>query len=275
MNNLQTTPTFSDYGTGATSTKLITIINQRFAKIAIDISSIIETKLRESEERIIKRMESLDGKIAAVSERVSRLEQCMPDINVFNDDIAKLKLYIEKQENSLVANELRIQGIPKYENEQLHAIFETICKSTNIHMPTVTSIRRLNSFRLRDNKIDPVICVKLSAPFEKNAFLKSLADFRRKSNDVLRLTNAGFNSDQPFYINEALTKLNHDILKEAVSLKKKQQLWSVFTRRGRIYVKRNKTDTAICMENKEMFKTLTSQRAEIDVSMENGFRQNF
>lgn len=87
--------------------------------------------------------------------------------------------------------------------------------------------------------------IKFNTPYEKNYFLRIVAAHRRKFKSPLRLSNAGFQSDTPFYINENLTPHNYGIFKTALGLKKDMVLKTVFTLRGIVYVKQNENDEPI------------------------------
>jgi len=149
-----------------------------------------------------------------------------------------------------VATELRLHGVPYTENEDLKHLLDTFCTSLEITVPDIDQIKRLRGNTNLSTNTDAPIIIKLKTPQAKNKFLFDVADFKQKNNKKHLLINQmGFESDAEFYINEQLTKQNHNILKSAVRLKKHGNLWSVYTRRGMIFVKRQRNDSAICVRD--------------------------
>lgn len=215
----------------------------------------IKNFIRESEERILSVIESKLGSVKvqlnAISERVEKLESKSSETNDMKKEIIELKRKVLKHENSVVAGSVRISGIPYYENENLYTIFNNICGNMKIPVPQIDNIYRLKKI-YRNNKPytpkDEVIVAKLRSPFEKNFLLKSIAKFRRETQTNLRLSHAGFESDQNIYINEDLTPHNHQIFKAALNMKKNKEIKSTFTLRGLVYVKKFDADDPFLVE---------------------------
>lgn len=137
-------------------------------------------------------------------------------------ELAKLRAKILHHENAAVSSELRINNIPFYSNENLHEMFNFLCHQINTPPPPINSIYRLK-FK-NNNAIAPTILVKLTSPYEKNYFLKSVSSFRRNNKDLLRLNMLNFESNEPFYVNENLTKSNFEVFNAAIKLKKNKRL---------------------------------------------------
>lgn len=119
----------------------------------------------------------------------------------------------------------------------------------NIRTPTVKSVYRVNNTGSNRGSPDSVIMVNLTTPFDKNFILKNIAMFRKSNKSNLILKHAGIDSEQPFYVNENLTNHNYKIFQNALKLKKQKHLYSVFTLRGLVYVKRNSNDPPTLIEN--------------------------
>lgn len=219
----------------------------------------IENLIKQSEERILSVIDNVKSELNMINERVNKLEIKSAEFDDMKKQISELKKKVLKQENSVVAGSVRIAGIPYYDNENLHSIFQNICKSVNIPVPQIDSIYRLKKIYKNNkpyNPNDEVIVVKLQSPFEKNYLLKSIAKYRRENQCTLRLNHAGFESEQPIYINENLTPYNHGIFKEALIMRKNKRLKSTFTLRGLVYVKKFDTEDAILVESVEELREL-------------------
>lgn len=138
-------------------------------------------------------------------------------------------------------------------------IFCSICETIKTTVPAIKSIYRLQNLNNKKQTFsrDAVIMVKMCSPYDKNFFLKSLASFKKHNKDFsFRLRHIGFNSDNKFYINENLTKTNFQIFRAAVRLKKKNRIYSVFTMRGFVYIKKTAEDNAMEIDDIELLYNL-------------------
>ena len=212
------------------------------------INTIISSEVSKSIDQI-KLMFSTQ--LADMQQEIDQLkEQHAASIDTFTKELSFIKNKISQQENSVVATELRLHGVPFIENEDLTHLVKTLCESLEITVPDIDNVKRLKGNPNRPTNTDAPIIIKLKTPQAKNKFLFDVADFKQKNNKThLLLNQMGFESDAKIYINEQLTKQNHNILKSAVRLKKQNRLWSVYTRRGMIYVKRQRNDNAVCVRN--------------------------
>lgn len=224
---------------------------------------VIKNMLKESEERILavikEKVNNLTNEITSITERVNKLEKkILEDVNVVGE-IMELKRKILKQENSVVAGSIRIVGIPYYENEDLNTIIENICNSLNLKTPQIENVYRLNKI-YKNNKpykpTDEVIVAKFHSPFEKNFLLKTISKYRHDNQKTLSLRQAGFDSDEPIYVNENLTPHNHKIFKEAQLYKKSKKIKSAFTLRGLVYVRKFDSDEPVLLEFPDDLKML-------------------
>ena len=252
------TPKLTEYE----SPRLWQLMDQKLARqtevITAQIASQFNVHLVELEKKILGKLDAVQAGLNAVTNRVSELEEKIPQIEELKAEINSIKLKLQDQENSLVASDIRINGIPKYDNEDLFVLFDTICKSIQHSTPTVKQIFRIYNKFLHKS----VIIVKLESPFAKSQLLKAIARYRRANNSTLRLSNAGFNSNIPIFINECLSKLNHAIFVAAYNLKKQKQLFSVFSIRGIVHVKRSSDDTPILVDTMQKLEQIKLFRVE-------------
>lgn len=250
QNIVQHTPRLSE-----SPLRLLQIVDKRIEQAANSQAEMIKTLLLETEHRLLteldKRMCTMRRDIDNVTERVSKLETVADEIVTLKNEIKELKFQCLKNANSVVASDLRINGIPYVHGENLEGIFHDICNTINIPVPPLKSIFRLQN---RNNKIvenspDAVIIAKMMSPYDKNFFLKSLSNYMKLNKKNLMLNMLGFDSNKPFYVKENLTNSNYKILQNAVRLKKQNHLQSAYTYRGLVYVKRLRTDDPICIEH--------------------------
>lgn len=246
--------------------RLLQLLDSRFEKQTEALTNLMKTLVMESERRIVskidhieKNMNEVKRDLIEVTSRVSKLEGVSDEINSLKSDLNELKLQHLRQENSLVASDLRINGIPCYDNENLPEIFDDICYTLDIKTPSVKAIYRLQNKnnKNKSNSPDAVIIVKLMSPYDKNFMLKSIAGFRKATRGPLMIKHIGiksgnsqrYNSNDPIYINENLTSNNYNIFLSALRLKRSNHLRSVFTMRGLVYVKNDNTDQPLRIDD--------------------------
>lgn len=215
----------------------------------------IKSLISESEQRIRSLVESefqsFRNAISDITERVRNLEVKCEQVDNLKVEICELKKKLLASENSIVADSIRISGIPFVENEDLSCSFNNICQNLNIIAPQVKNIYRLRRIYKLNKPQKPKeedIVVKLQSPYAKNFLLKSIARHKRENRSKLTLRHAGIQSDQPIYINEDLTPHNHKILMSALRLKRDGKIHSAYTLRGLVYVRKRSTDEPVLME---------------------------
>lgn len=261
-----------------TPLKLIQIIDKRFDKQAEamdirfqkqieSIQTAIQTLFRDCEASLLhelgKRMNELNQEIVEVKERVSKLETAVGEtIAIKNeneklkDDIKKLKAYVQKQENSIVACDVRITGVPSGKHENLYTFYEKICEAVKISPFAVKTIYRVVHTKSRKNIEVADIIVKFLSPYERNYFLNIITSYIKSTQDVLRLNLIGFESTTPFYINENLTPDNHHIFIRAHHLKRDGKISSAYAYRGLIYIRKLGSDESIHIDDIEKLNQL-------------------
>lgn len=290
LQNLSKTPRLSD-----SPFRMLQIVDNRLQKHSEEIQKQTQTKLKElfleSEARLLceidKRMNEMKTEIGNVITRVTKLEALTSEIvndklseirlditNIIErvgevetssaksngatmsydlqSEVGKLRLQLLQQENLAVSCDLRINGIPRYENENLFDLFHYLCQKLDIKTPNVISIYRVKS---KNPSPASTILVKLMCPFDRNVILKTISTYRRKSKDLLILNVLNFDSNEPFYVNENLTKTNYTIFNEALKLKKRNVFSTVFTLRGIVHVKEKDIDNPIPISNVAELKT--------------------
>lgn len=237
--------------------KLINLVDKRFESM----QELLKTMFHESESRLEKMFETkindLKREIQSLNQRVTKLETCVNDVENLKGEIQTLKSQLQRQENSQIAADLRINGIPYHREENLLEVFKSICDTLQINTPPVKSIYRMhNQNRGRVYTTDAVIIVKLFSAYEKNFILKTLASFRKANKSNVLLNYIGYDSDAPLYINENLTAHNHKIFRSAIELKKMKKIFASFTIRGLVYIKIEERDKPICIESIEQLNDL-------------------
>ncbi|XP_073821585.1 yuri gagarin [Musca autumnalis] len=142
------------------------MLDDRFSKLSDRLLNKFKTMLQETEDRILK---ELDRKLSDIrtdfnepNERVSRLEKGSEEMAQMKSEIDDLRMQLLRQENSHVASEIRVNGIPYQHDENLLEVFTNICDSMNLSKPRVKSIHRLQNRNntKKQNSPDGVILIE-------------------------------------------------------------------------------------------------------------------
>lgn len=251
--------------------KFIQIIDKKFEQQNENLKRLISESESRLSAQINERMDALSKEFDNIKERVNKLETVTCEIETMKTEMQLLKSQIKSQQNSIVASDLRINNIPYVSNENLYEIFQDICNTIDTPVPSINSIYRLKNSnnKLKQNSLDAVIIVKLMSPYDKNFFMKTLSDFRKRNkNFSFTLRDIGIDSASKFYVNENLTYTNYKILQSAVKLKKQNLLQAAFTLRGLVYVKISTDDKPICIwEENDLDKFFRVSPNEMEASI--------
>lgn len=215
---------------------------------------LIKSMWEERENILLTEINKLKRDVAFANERIDKFETVAGEIIEMKSQIQELKEKTLRQENLVVACDLRITNIPFDREENVYNIFDDICRTIDIQTPSIKAIYRLKNKNNREkqNSPDAAIVVNMLSPYDKNFVLKSISAYKKKTGvSQLKLSLIGFETDEPFYVYESLTLKNHKILLEAVKLKKNKCLHSAYSYRGLIYVKRLSTDQPIRIDYSE------------------------
>lgn len=261
-----------------TPLKLITIMDKRFDKLTDLLQNMIHEKFNECKQDLLINFEKsfniIKNELHTVTERVQQLETVAENIKSMQDEIKILKTKVQKQENNSVSCELRLNEIPFNPDENLYEIFDKICIRINTSVPAVKTIYRLqnHSNKYKADSKDAVIIVKMWSPYDRNYFLKTLANFRKINKGFFfSLRDIGMNSDTKFFVNENLTAKNYNILRAALRLKKSHRIHSAFPIRGMVNIKIHANDQPIQIDELEHLNNshLTNLFRDHDVSTSN------
>lgn len=226
-----------------------------------NIKADIKTRIDELTSKINTINDNLNSHIVALEIKSTAHEK---KLNSIDDRFLRL----ERQ------NDIVIRNVPLLENENVSDVFNQICgkigfnslcginplvfrmRAKNMDKDTASSNeyirKRLRSASNLSIKPPPII-VKFAVLWEKHSFMKAYFSYAK-----LSLLDIGYQIATRIYIGDNLTKQNYIILSEAVKLRKKQILSSVFSRNGQIFVSLEK-GTSKLVPNLDFLKTLYQQ----------------
>lgn len=204
---------------GAMIGDLKTEVSSRFNALPALIQQIVQDNQQAVYQHI---SEQVNAKLAAVYED-----------NLERDN------RIDNLERIQLLTDLIIHGIPKFPSEDIHIIFQNICTKIKFDIPICNTITSL--FRIKQERNSkPSIIVKFVSQNVRNNFLSLFGKSRG-----LILKDIGIEADGRIFVNESLSKLNLQIFRYAMSLKKTNAIAGVTTYNGIVQIRRLKTDSYI------------------------------
>lgn len=218
---------------------------EKLSEMRLDIDDVrervtnIEKEIVQNKIEIETKISELHKDITNVMEKTNNIKTVSSHDLELKSEVIQLRNKILQHENSAVACDLRIDGIPYNIKEDLYDMFNILCSNLHIGTPNVRAIYRLNN---KNNPLAPTILVKLSSPYEKNFIIKTVSNYRRSTKDLLRLYLINFDANNPFYVNENLSHANYKIFNQALKMKREKVFCSVFTMRGIVHVIINERD---------------------------------
>ncbi|XP_046681380.1 uncharacterized protein LOC124368148 [Homalodisca vitripennis] len=203
--------------------------------------------------------EKLDENTKAVTDQNSSIERCLKII----DDLTQKNIQLQKKVDELEKrvddmeqysrlNAVEIHGIPEEKNEDVISIVKEVGKALDMTISDtmIDACHRLGR-RTDPNRPPPGIIVKFVRRLDKEELLKKR---RVKNNLSTRHMNMG--TDQPVYINEALSPAKRRLFAEARQLKKEKMYKFLWVRGGKIFMRKDEESTSIQVTCKADFASL-------------------
>lgn len=237
-------------------TSLLGEINTRFDELKAEVLMDFTQQITEVKNRVAS-LELKASELDKLKEEVSalNLNAGAKEVHQLKKQVDSLSETVRIHENSVVASDLRITGIPIEPNFNLIDFYTNLCSAINVNPPPVKSMFRVKHFKSYKNVPDPPIVIRLHSPFDKNFLLKSTKDFKRSNNTQMCLRHVGLDSDELFYVNENLTPHNYGIFKTALGLKKKKIITNAYTIRGIVYIRKLNSEEHTKIDTIEQLKS--------------------
>lgn len=218
-----------------------------------EIKHFIASMQKDIENKIDSSQSSIETKInnftTTVNNEIQQLKCSVDEMNIqMGADINALKVHVTEHTQRLNNNEddinrlklsadLRINGIPYNQNENLVELFHKIASSINYDCTENSHVPLLKRIPVRD-KISgsmvqsSIIALHFTSCHHKNQFYSLYL-----SKMPLKAESIGLPKEQKIIIGESLTRTNAQIFKFAQSLKKDNKIAQTFTVDGLVKVK--------------------------------------
>lgn len=226
-----------------------------FAEEISKMRSEFLLKFDEIIESWCHRFDEVNKTISRIAERLDQFEEgTNTAMELHNAEIIALQQRVNALERKEIACDAVLFGVPMVPDENLKSLFNRLCHSIACKPPTLVNIFRSKNPNKNNNNnstATPPIVLKFSNSQERNAVLISAANFRKQNASELRLVDLGIDSGNSCYFNESLTRQTRFLLNSALRLKRKKQLFSVFTKYGLVYAKKVVNGKSFLIESSE------------------------
>lgn len=242
---------------------LTNTIQKQFEVVNKNIN-VINTKVQQLESDnliIMNEIDSLKSDVTKINlelnETKKKLELSNAQLSSTKKELAEASTSIANLDNKFVASDAVMFGVPQLPEENLKSLYNHLCHTLDIKPPVVLDLFR--SRPIQNSHKNTSIIIKFKSPYEKNFLLTSIAKHIKTNKTQLCLNDIGIASTAHIFVRESLSKMNNNLVRHAIELKKSNNIAAVFTIRGRVYVKRSLSDVrGICVDSVEDLERIAS-----------------
>lgn len=233
-------------------TRLQLHADQLFTRLTIELTAVEEKLLHkiESEIKIIQeRVHKFEDRIVSIESELATVKKLTDEIETLKKEMHEFKTTKETTTVKDISADAIIFGIAFEKSENLKSIFNQVCRHIDFLAPQVRDI-----FRVRpktSQEIYTAVIVKFYTPFDRNRTLKAFSEYRKRTKGSVSMRAAGFNSDKTFRIYESLSAENTKILQLAIKKRIAGKFWSVFSAKGKVYVRLAQGSEAVHVPNEK------------------------
>lgn len=202
-------------------------------------SALLETRVTKIEEALLK-IESLKSENRVLREKISMLEANMDDLE-------------QNSKNSSI----EIHGVPEIDEPVTETVTKIFKDGLGIQYDE-NSINHCFRFKTK-SKTNNVTNYGIVVKFSKQHIKDEIIGKKSKNKNLLttKLFNASQTKPTPIYINECLTNTRKQLLNAAKLFQKDNGYKYVWTRNGKIMLKKSDDDKTVVIRNKQNLENLT------------------
>lgn len=187
------------------------------------------------------KLTNFENALTKLDGRVSTIEKIAKENMSMRNDIKLLSNRVDQFEQYTRVNNLEIQGVPEKTGENVYTIIETIgntvgCKITRNDVDIAHRVSHMSP----NNKTPKAIIVRFISRLRRDNFLAAAKNFRKTTNRK----DPGIaveNISNKLFVNEHLTSKNKILLAKAKNTAKDKEFKYVWTKYGRVFMRRNDT----------------------------------
>lgn len=243
--------TFKQDITGTIKQVVVDVVAQRLSDIMKQISDFHDSLSFLNEQH-----ENLKQIQADSTKTIEKLQSENSNLHSTIRDLSTRLTLVEQHQRE---NNVEINGVPEYRNENLANCLMQLCKTvdaqvTDSDIMQVTRVAKMN----KEDKRPRMIVAKLRSPRLRDMLLAAVHNFNKKNRDDKlgshHLGLAGKNT--PVFVAEHLTPTNKSLHAAARKKAKEMSYTFVWVRGGRVYVRKDETSQALLIRNMDSIKMI-------------------
>lgn len=200
-----------------------------------------------------ERMSKLEERVDVIERQVATAcvnEETLTTIRSLETAVSQLKTDLNDREQDLLLNDVDVAGIPEEDGESVqHLVLSCAAKlGVQLDERDLVNCARIGGGRQETQGMPlrpRVITLRLARRSIRDQLIKAARVRRSLTTEGLGLRSP----PQPMYVNERLTRLNRQLFNQARELTRKAGWRFVWTREGRIYVRREHGSLACRIRN--------------------------
>lgn len=234
-------------------------------QLAREMRAFAEELRQVKDEAVVRRREALDlsSIVASMDDRMNRLDERMTaiedylssttrpatsseEINMLEAAVIQLRLDLDERDQQHLLNDVDIIGIPEEEGENVDQLVILYAAKLGVEINSRDLVKASRMGAARAEGARPrVICVRLARHALRNELLKAARTRRNTTTEGLGLRSR----PRMVYINEKLTRSNRNLFNMARDMAHKAKWRFVWTRYGRVFVRREDRSPAYRVKN--------------------------
>lgn len=185
---------------------------------------------------LIKKMGTMQNTINSMAEKQEKLELENKSLRM---KVNQLEISVDEMDQYSRIKNIQIDGVPVTRDEDLKEVVKTMGQKIEVNIKTedIDAIHRIPS-RSNANP-EPIVVQFVTRQMKENVVKKSKE--KRVCTDDLNMQCA----NKPVFVNEHLTRKRKNIMFEARKLKNEKNYKFLWSRNGKILIKKNETSTTI------------------------------
>lgn len=216
--------------------KMKAVFSELFKEYFNSFKKSVEKEFAELRKSVQYISDVFDEQKVAIDKLVSDVKKVTEEKESMKVRVMELESRLNDIEQREKEKNIIINGVPKLDKPNMVEIVGQIASSMNIQLLPDSVIE---AYRLGKREDAPIL-----AKFKRQE--DKLCLFRRISEvKGLKAATCGFGGTNRIYLNDDLTLQNQKLLKKTAEFKNTHKFHSVYTRSGKIFLKKTKTDAPI------------------------------
>lgn len=201
----------------------------------------VKQKRNYTLEDVMDKLEVMENKYNALFLKYSDQVKVNEELQ---DEVTKIKYQLNKMEQDKLKNNIIVQGIPYYDDENVSDIVRRMGQKLEVPIK-----RNFKAYRLGRGVNSP-IKIEMEDSEEKNKLFKS------KKKQYLESKDLGFPTNKKIYLNPDLTEANLKLFTAARIFKKMNNYKYVWFSAGNIFLREGDNTKVMLVKNEEQLKNL-------------------